>query len=94
MEASALTSYGQVIEYIKGPPLSILLSPSFGIMARGGSPIANTGLVPYTDRLYLASYTHTPDDSTPFPYPSKTSLLVPQQTDFQGDHRAAACGDR
>lgn len=23
------------------------------------------------DRLYLASYTHTPDENTPFPYPSK-----------------------
>ncbi|KAF2214975.1 hypothetical protein CERZMDRAFT_66210 [Cercospora zeae-maydis SCOH1-5] len=41
-EASAMTSFGQVIEYIQ-------------------------------DRLYLASYTHTPDESTPFPYPAKQS---------------------
>lgn len=27
----------------------------------------------FTDRLYLASYSHTPDDKTPFPYPQKQS---------------------
>ncbi|KAI5369993.1 Putative tyrosine-protein phosphatase CDC14 [Septoria linicola] len=41
-ETPAVTSFGQVIEYIQ-------------------------------DRLYLASYTHSPDESTPFPYPAKQS---------------------
>ena len=33
--------------------------------------IANMHILPYTDRLYLASYTHPPDANTPFPYPPK-----------------------
>lgn len=35
--------------------------------------IANVHILPYTDRLYLASYTHPPDENTPFPYPPKPS---------------------
>lgn len=35
--------------------------------------IANMHILPYTDRLYLASYTHPPDENTPFPYPPKQS---------------------
>jgi hypothetical protein len=33
--------------------------------------IANMYVTKYTDRLYLASYTHPPDKDTPFPYPPK-----------------------
>ena len=36
-------------------------------------PIANMYFIPYTDRLYLASYTHPPNENTPFPYPCKTA---------------------
>ncbi|KAH9826176.1 CDC14-dual specificity phosphatase [Teratosphaeria destructans] len=43
---SAVTSYGQVIEYIQ-------------------------------DRLYLAAYTHRPDENTPFPYPTTRQSRSP-----------------
>ena len=36
-------------------------------------PSATNIYIPnYTDRLYLASYTHAPNESTPFPYPTET----------------------
>ncbi|RMY39219.1 hypothetical protein D0866_02079 [Hortaea werneckii] len=33
--------------------------------------LADMTILHYADRLYLASYTHPPDDNTPFPYPSQ-----------------------
>ena len=68
-EAASVTSYGQVIEYIQGTP-----RPSYPAITDGRSlaeSIANMHILQYTDRLYLASYTHPPDENTPFPYPSK-----------------------
>ena len=68
-EVPSGTSYGQVIEYIQGTNIQ-----SSQIVVGGRSftePIANMHLLQYTDRLYLASYTHPPDENTPFPYPSK-----------------------
>ena len=68
-EVPSVTSYGQVIEYIQGnssPPSSTITSGR-SLM----ESIANMYLLQYTDRLYLASYTHAPDENTPFPYPSK-----------------------
>lgn len=69
-EVPAVTSYGQVIEYIQGTPshystMAALVGPSLP------EPIANMSLLPFSDCLYLASYTHPPDENTPFPYPSK-----------------------
>lgn len=49
--------------------------------------IANMHILPYTDRLYLASYTHPPDENTPFPYPSKQSRSPKKRTS-----RAAPAG--
>ena len=68
-EVPSLTSYGQVIEYIQGTPTQS--SPTVMNSRSFMEPIANMHILPYTDRLYLASYTHTPDENTPFPYPSK-----------------------
>jgi len=68
------TSYGQVIEYIQG-----MSTPAQAQMAQKTAQsipslprdITNLYVLQYTDRLYLASYTHTPDENTPFPYPAK-----------------------
>lgn len=68
-EAPSVTSYGQVIEYIQGTT-----TPTNNTTMADPSPpaiIANMHILEYTDRLYLASYTHAPDANTPFPYPSK-----------------------
>ena len=72
---SSVTSYGQVIEYIQGTSQQSIYTTSRS-SAQGGrslppEPSADMSLLHYTDRLYLASYTHPPDDNTPFPYPSK-----------------------
>lgn len=79
----AMTSYGQVIEYIAGePPLSYVDSRApLGRSLQAGvqyqhqqqQPISNMSILHYEDRLYLASYTHAPDENTPFPYPAKQS---------------------
>lgn len=68
-ETPSVTSYGQVIEYIQGTPSHVRLTVahSRSLAAR----IANMYVYQFTDRLYLASYTHPPDETTPFPYPSK-----------------------
>lgn len=69
-EAAAVTSYGQVIEYIQGTHSSTTTTTTMdGRLFM--EPIANMHLLHYSDRLYLASYTHPPDENTPFPYPSK-----------------------
>ena len=68
-EVPSVTSYGQVIEYIQGTS-----AQSSATICDGRSllePIANMYPLQYTDRLYLASYTHAPDENTPFPYPPK-----------------------
>lgn len=64
-EVPSVTSYGQVIEYIAGTP--------HHIRNTSREDIANMYVIYYTDRLYLASYTHPPDEKTPFPYDSKQS---------------------
>ena len=66
-ELPSVTSYGQVIEYIQGE-LCPRHHDIFGRM-----PITNMHFLHFTDRLYLASYTHAPDENTPFPYPPKPS---------------------
>ena len=68
-EVPSVTSYGQVIEYIQGTPMQYSTTTADGRSLP--EPIANMHILPYTDRLYLASYTHPPDENTPFPYPSK-----------------------
>ncbi|KAK0773707.1 cell division control protein 14 [Friedmanniomyces endolithicus] len=67
-ETPSVTSYGQVIEYIQGVPP--LLPPQHRSTQ---AHIANMYIYHVADRLYLASYTHAPDESTPFPYPQKPS---------------------
>lgn len=69
-EVPSVTSYGQVIEYIQGtattkPPMTDMNGRLFM------ESIANMSILQYSDRLYLASYTHPPDENTPFPYPPK-----------------------
>jgi cell division cycle 14 len=61
------TSYGQVIEYIQGMLASSPSHASHNIVSEHINIL--TFLI---DRLYLASYTHPPTASTPFPYPSAT----------------------
>lgn len=68
-EVPSLTSYGQVIEYIQGTHMQYSRTITNGRSLT--EPIANMHILQYSDRLYLASYTHAPDESTPFPYPSK-----------------------
>lgn len=81
----AMTSYGQVIEYIAGEPhisyrdnsraplgRSLQPGPSY-LQPQQQQPISNMSILHYEDRLYLASYTHAPDENTPFPYPAKQS---------------------
>lgn len=73
----SVTSYGQVIEYIKGtaPQQSPTMPHGHSLTAT----IANMHNLHYSDRLYLASYTHPPDENTPFPYPSKTTARSPSK---------------
>ena len=62
---AATTSYGQVIEYIHG-----MLSHCLLLHSQSTNNVA-------PDRLYLASYTHAPDRSTPFPYPMRSQSRSP-----------------
>jgi len=71
-EAPSVTSYGQVIEYIQGTTNQYQPTSTMDDRLFMG-PIANMHILQYSDRLYLASYTHPPDENTPFPYPSKPS---------------------
>jgi cell division cycle 14 len=71
------TSYGQVIEYIQGTTAQHITTITNGrSFAR---IIANMQILHYSDRLYLASYTHTPDENTPFPYPAKPAGRSPHK---------------
>jgi cell division cycle 14 len=75
-EVPSITSYGQVIEYIQGTPAADAHQPT----AQGPTPpahIANMHILKYSDRLYLASYTHPPDENTPFPYPAQKPSRSP-----------------
>lgn len=36
-------------------------------------------IIAYKDRLYLASYTHAPDEKTPFPYPAPKQSRSPHK---------------
>ena len=69
-EVPSVTSYGQVIEYIQGTS-STEASDAVMDGRLFMEPIANMSILQYSDRLYLASYTHDPDENTPFPYPPK-----------------------
>ena len=71
VEVPSVTSFGQVIEYIQGATMQSSEAIIDGRSLR--EPIANMYTLPYTDRLYLASYTHAPDENTPFPYPSRAA---------------------
>ena len=70
-EVPSVTSYGQVIEYIQGTTAHSSMPVSNGQSLEG--TIAKMYILPYTDRLYLASYTHAPDENTPFPYPPRAT---------------------
>ena len=70
-EVPSVTSYGQVIEYIQGTTAQHTSTAMNGRSFM--EPIANMHILHYSDRLYLASYTHAPDENTPFPYPAKPS---------------------
>ena len=72
-----MTSYGQVIEYIQGTTTQQSETMPHGRSLDG--IIANMHLLHYSDRLYLASYTHPPDENTPFPYPSKQPSRSPNK---------------
>lgn len=69
-EVPSVTSFGQVIEYIQGTPRHPN-DPRQPIAQQRN--ITNMYTYEYSDRLYLASYTHPPDENTPFPYPAKPS---------------------
>lgn len=78
-ELPSVTSFGQVIEYIQGP--------SRRTTDDGRSDaITNMSILHYEDRLYLASYTHTPDENTPFPYPPKPSSRSPNKRSQRAQH--------
>lgn len=83
---SNLTSYGQVIEYIAGEQYQYSDMQSADTLDRSlmgrephqhQQPISN--VLHYQDRLYLASYTHTPDENTPFPYPAAKQSRSPSK---------------
>lgn len=65
------TSYGQVIEYIQSK-WKISVSAPVNLQSRVHHEISDFVLIRTTtlDRVYLASYTHPPNESTPFPYPA------------------------
>ncbi len=73
----AVASYGQVIEYIQGTTAQHSTTMPHGQSLAGN--IANMHILHYSDRLYLASYTHAPDENTPFPYPSKPERRSPSK---------------
>ena len=89
-EVPSVTSYGQVIEYIQGTATQF-----FPTITDGRSLmefIANMHLLQYTDRLYLASYTHPPDDNTPFP--SFKASQISLETICKSTIWAASRGER
>ena len=63
--APTATSYGQVIEYIQGQCFTIKTT------------ITKPRKLTLPDRLYLASYTHPPNEKTPFPYPLRQQSRSP-----------------
>lgn len=70
-----MTSYGQVIEYIES---EFNQSHECSNTSRRDR-ITNMAILIFTDRLYLASYTHTPDEKTPFPYPAPKQSRSPNK---------------
>lgn len=87
-EVPPVTSYGQVIEYIQGTSPNIY-SDDNAISRNPPAPIADSHINHYADRLYLASYTHPPDENTPFPYPSKPSKSPQKRSRAQTGPQAA-----
>jgi cell division cycle 14 len=71
------TSFGQIIEYIQGTATHIAKLVADDRSQQGN--IANMQILHYSDRLYLASYTHPPDENTPFPYPTKPTPRSPSK---------------
>ncbi|KAM0720204.1 hypothetical protein Q7P37_004340 [Cladosporium fusiforme] len=92
-EEPSATSYGQVIEYIAGEPLqtwnrcsntTAMRSPGRRLLQAPslyfpGQPVSDMTILHYKDRLYLASYTHQPDENTPFPYPAAKQSRSPSK---------------
>jgi hypothetical protein len=98
-EAPSTTSYGQVIEYIAGEPLpgnassmaasgrsSLQCSP-IGV---SGQLVSDINILHVKDRLYLASYTHQPDENTPFPYPAAKQSRSPSKRSARAQQGAQA----
>lgn len=91
-EAPSTTSYGQVIEYIAGEPPQTRDNCSTTASSRTGrrslqslstvdpgEPVSDILILHIKDRLYLASYTHQPDENTPFPYPTAKQSRPPSK---------------
>ena len=90
-EAPSNTSYGQVIEYIAGePPQPRNYCSTPGQVPTGYAPLQGSAIdvsgqysdmtiLHVKDRLYLASYTHQPDENTPFPYPAAKQSRSPSK---------------
>ena len=98
-EASSTTSYGQVIEYIAGEPpqqwnycsttattLPDRQSMQHPPLAYSGVLIPDITILHIKDRLYLASYTHQPDENTPFPYPTAKQSRSPSKRSSRAQH--------
>jgi hypothetical protein len=101
-EAPSNTSYGQVIEYIAGEPLPWSTSSTAAPVIAGraslqyssndvsGQSISNMTILHVKDRLYLASYTHQPDENTPFPYPAAKQSRSPSKRSARAQQGAQA----
>lgn len=102
-EAPSTTSYGQVIEYIAGEPphtrntRGAAASVSSGCSSLPCSsidipkqPISDMTILHVKDRLYLASYTHQPDENTPFPYPTAKQSRSPSKRTARAQQGAQA----
>lgn len=105
-EAPSTTSYGQVIEYIAGEPQQTWNRCSTtGSLPSGprmlqapfidtpGEPDSDMTILHYKDRLYLASYTHQPDENTPFPYPAKKQSRSPSKKSSRAQNGSQAAAE-
>lgn len=106
-EAPSNTSYGQVIEYIAGePPLprkarstvasvstacALLWASAIDV---SGQPISDMTILHVKDRLYLASYTHQPDENTPFPYPAAKQSRSPSKRSARAQQGTQASSEK
>lgn len=101
-EAPSTTSYGQVIEYIAGEPPPIWnncsastsgppgdISLQYSSLDVSGQPVSDIAILHIKDRLYLASYTHQPDENTPFPYPAAKQSRSPSKRSSRAQQSAS-----